>query len=649
MNHVPPRKAARAQFIADMLSWRPFNPEQDYLRICQAWRTATHADWVWLWLMDSDTESSPVLHLAAAYPNEDLLLPSSLRVKDNNSVAAYCLEAKTPVRVTALAQWSATVGQKSYHVQFLSELLTLGCESVVLSPLVELDSSVEHRPSAKLQSIEHPAFQEESAFKGVICLHYRTGQPVTDLTDTDLRYMGAFTARTLVHSYLTYERYILFELEQLEHKYLTSASTHAKTSRDNYLSELIEAVCRHIRVKAVSVFYQDIIRKDVECIASTGVALMNPDGSLSTIDKKSLRILRYSMNEGRTGTCYSTGQARLLPDGIGGQGPCKSIELINGEAERHLPAIIYPIPRSASDVVSEGQPCSLGVIRCKYHFSNMFRERATFFDPVEVQTLGFIARQVAPVLETMSANITRQTIISVTKHDLDTPIRMIWDKVENLRIESDDEEKKILRVNTYDILDIGMCGLIAKNLVRQLDAEPGEIRDYAPSRTNVETDIIAPIKNMLIHFAREHRNMSIRFTGFSGHGGVSGVRYRGFPDLYVDRALVSRAVVNLLVNAIKYGKRGSEIVVQANESGGSYWIDVCNQGIGVRPEEAGMLFVPGYRSPRAEKMSTGTGLGLAISRKLMERHGGNVVLVEGANPTVFRIVFPDSLRYQTRR
>jgi hypothetical protein len=40
-------------FFDKMLRSAPSEPEKDYALICEAWREACDADWIWLFLLDS--------------------------------------------------------------------------------------------------------------------------------------------------------------------------------------------------------------------------------------------------------------------------------------------------------------------------------------------------------------------------------------------------------------------------------------------------------------------------------------------------------------------------------------------------------------------------------------------------------------------
>jgi signal transduction histidine kinase len=100
----------------------------------------------------------------------------------------------------------------------------------------------------------------------------------------------------------------------------------------------------------------------------------------------------------------------------------------------------------------------------------------------------------------------------------------------------------------------------------------------------------------------------------------------GLPDVEVDRAVMVRALVNLIENALQAMPEGGRIEIEATTSpadDGAGWVRVLvrDTGVGVAPELLPRLFEP-YFSTR----SGGTGLGLALARKAIEEHGGTISL-----------------------
>jgi signal transduction histidine kinase len=121
-----------------------------------------------------------------------------------------------------------------------------------------------------------------------------------------------------------------------------------------------------------------------------------------------------------------------------------------------------------------------------------------------------------------------------------------------------------------------------------------------------------------------------------------GVRVRVDPEpatLEGDPTRIRQLVTILVDNAIRHSPRGGDVDVTVRAGEGVAWIEVADQGPGVRPEDMPHVFDRFYRGQGAP--SGGTGLGLAIARWIVERHGGRIgVANREAGGAVFRAELP---------
>jgi heavy metal sensor kinase len=114
-----------------------------------------------------------------------------------------------------------------------------------------------------------------------------------------------------------------------------------------------------------------------------------------------------------------------------------------------------------------------------------------------------------------------------------------------------------------------------------------------------------------------------------------------------DEALLRRAIVNLLDNAIKYTEPGGRVRARASfetdgEAGGEARVEVTDTGVGIDPGERERIFERFYRVDRARSRSEGgAGLGLSIVRWVVAAHGGRLELAsEPGHGSTFSIVLP---------
>ncbi|WP_276256498.1 histidine kinase N-terminal 7TM domain-containing protein [Halomontanus rarus] len=81
---------------------------------------------------------------------------------------------------------------------------------------------------------------------------------------------------------------------------------------------------------------------------------------------------------------------------------------------------------------------------------------------------------------------------------------------------------------------------------------------------------------------------------------------------------------NLLANAVKYSAEQSlTITVSSIRQDGAWQFSVCDDGIGIEPEELEYVFDLFTRGSGAVRES-GTGMGLAICKKIIDQHGGTI-------------------------
>lgn len=87
------------------------------------------------------------------------------------------------------------------------------------------------------------------------------------------------------------------------------------------------------------------------------------------------------------------------------------------------------------------------------------------------------------------------------------------------------------------------------------------------------------------------------------------------------RALIERAVTNLLDNAVKFDGSGAPIEVQVAVEGATVTVTVHDHGPGIPEGESDLIFERFHRSDEARSLP-GSGLGLSIVADVAHLHGG---------------------------
>ena len=99
------------------------------------------------------------------------------------------------------------------------------------------------------------------------------------------------------------------------------------------------------------------------------------------------------------------------------------------------------------------------------------------------------------------------------------------------------------------------------------------------------------------------------------------------PKLSADREAISRALFNLMDNALKYSGENPEITLRAWPDEESIFLEVQDNGIGISEGEQRRVFEKFYRSWGVhERKVKGSGIGLTLVAHIAEAHGGEVSL-----------------------
>lgn len=121
------------------------------------------------------------------------------------------------------------------------------------------------------------------------------------------------------------------------------------------------------------------------------------------------------------------------------------------------------------------------------------------------------------------------------------------------------------------------------------------------------------------------------------------------PSLTIDPSRVEQVLTNLLSNAGKYAREGSEIVVGATVEPPHLEVAVSNLGEGISAKEAEQIFTRFYRAKGAARRAEGIGVGLYIARGLVEAHGGTIWVESDGGQTTFRLRLPLTAPYDEGR
>ncbi|MEC4805870.1 MAG: ATP-binding protein [Jaaginema sp. PMC 1080.18] len=101
------------------------------------------------------------------------------------------------------------------------------------------------------------------------------------------------------------------------------------------------------------------------------------------------------------------------------------------------------------------------------------------------------------------------------------------------------------------------------------------------------------------------------------------------PDLYLwgDSDQLTRALTNLIQNALQYTPAGGQVSLSAQADNHQIHIMVQDTGIGIAPDHLTQVFERFWRADVARSHDQGgSGLGLAITQAIVQQHGGTITV-----------------------
>ncbi|MCG3160526.1 MAG: Adaptive-response sensory-kinase SasA [Acidobacteria bacterium] len=227
--------------------------------------------------------------------------------------------------------------------------------------------------------------------------------------------------------------------------------------------------------------------------------------------------------------------------------------------------------------------------------------------------------------------------VAGVSHELRTPLAVICSAAENLADGVIDNREQIKRYG----------GLI-RDEGRRLTGMVEQVLEFAGAQSGRKTYEMKPTDlSQIIEDAITACHLQLVEGGFEIERKIAA----NLPMVKADAAALSRAIQNLLSNAMKYSGDSrwiglsAEVIETAN--GEQVQIEVSDRGLGVAPSEIGRIFEPFYRGKEAAAAQIhGNGLGLSLVKHIVEAHGGRVNVKSGLGQgSHFAVVLPPSAEF----
>lgn len=115
------------------------------------------------------------------------------------------------------------------------------------------------------------------------------------------------------------------------------------------------------------------------------------------------------------------------------------------------------------------------------------------------------------------------------------------------------------------------------------------------------------------------------------------------PDIYIqgDETLLIRFWMNLLNNAVKYGRNGGHVWVMVQKSGGEIVGEIKDDGIGISKNDLPHIWERFYQADKSRSGTESSGLGLSMVQWIVKVHGGKITVYSTVGEgTCFKFAFP---------
>ena len=348
-------------------------------------------------------------------------------------------------------------------------------------------------------------------------------------------------------------------------------------------------------------------RQDREMILSApqeGICGLDRDGRITFINPSAQRLLGWAGDEGvgavlhdqahhhrADGSCYPAVECPMFLTLHDGQ-PRE----VTDEIYWRKDGTSFPVEYSVSAILRDDAVEGVVVV---------------FRDITQRRAIEQALRDKTAELE--RSNTELEQFAYVASHDLREPLRMVTSYMALLERRYGDK----LDQDAHDFI------AFARDGAQRMDRLVLDLLEYS------RIGRIAPPKEILT--LRQIVDDALRPLQAQSEAEGGSVRVEdgldGLPPIFGCRDELSRLVLNLVNNALKYHhpERPPQVVVSARRDGDGVVLSVADNGIGIDPQYFDRIFMI-FQRLHTRDQYPGTGIGLAICKRVAEQHGGSIWL-----------------------
>ncbi len=411
-----------------------------------------------------------------------------------------------------------------------------------------------------------------------------------------------------------------------------------KELKQTYLNSVIGLIRKWLHANCVSIFEADESREVIRCSASTGIK------NHSDLDQ-----VTYRKGEGATWTVFE-GNQRLLASNVRAEaafrGKYEEVRTIS-PASDHDPFLAVPLP-------GQDNKTATGVIRVLERKCHVRAGCMQNFSTHNHYLLHLIASLLSPVLQMLQSQAHRDRFVQRAAHQVTQPLQGALAYSDNL-IE-------------------GIYGPLGDKAVEKLTYVRAMVRTAARMMKSSQWAAEVDLRSLdsIVKIPRECQSVVQyfldRIIDVQPIRKQEGVQVQlvdqnavtALGDFLVDNDFFDHAIMNVLHNAVKYSYPRTRVEVSVRRDSDQLIADVQSTGIPIPKEERKKIFWDRERGKWAELYNrNGTGQGLYIARKIMEKYGGQLLLLDTrswpyqvtppsgfppAERNTFRLILPGAFR-----
>jgi two-component system sensor histidine kinase MprB len=344
-------------------------------------------------------------------------------------------------------------------------------------------------------------------------------------------------------------------------------------------------------------------------VSATGTVRRPPGAEVELpVDDQAQEIAKAGEGRRLTDMEVDGTHVRVLTQGVRGRGAVQVARPLD-EVDSQLDDLLVALFALGAVGIALGVALGALVARAALvpigRFTSQTEQLSSDLDPsqrmdvVGDDELARLARSFNTTLDALERSVEAQRhLVADASHELRTPIASLRANIQTMQEEDrlPAAERERMRADIVDELD-ELTALVADVVELARGSKPGEAKDDVRVDRLVD-DLVA---------------RATRRTG----GGVT-FNVAAEPTLVRgDPERISRAVSNLIGNAVKWSPPGGSVEVELSEG----VLTVRDHGPGFDEEDLPHVFERFYRAAASRGMS-GSGLGLAIVQQAADAHGG---------------------------